>query len=107
MEGTEDESFIDGSYRLYRRNGRDGVAYGNPAESLTVSQSIVEYGELMTNLSFGSNSRMRLIPLPDDHPCQTSPVSSADNTPSFGLNFMPICSCARIALLQFFRKMRL
>jgi nucleoside-diphosphate-sugar epimerase len=35
------------------------LGYGNRAESLTVPQAIVEYGELMTNLSFGSNSRVR------------------------------------------------
>ena len=35
------------------------LGYGNRAESLTVPQAIMEYGELMTNLSFGSNSRVR------------------------------------------------
>ena len=35
------------------------LGYGNHAESLTVPQAIMEYGELMTNLSFGSNSRVR------------------------------------------------
>lgn len=35
------------------------LGYGNRADSLTVPQAIAEYGELMTNLSFGSNSRVR------------------------------------------------
>lgn len=35
------------------------LGYGNRAESLNVPEAIVEYGELMTNLSFGSNSRVR------------------------------------------------
>lgn len=33
--------------------------YGNRAESLTVPEAIIEYGEMMTNLSFGANSRVR------------------------------------------------
>jgi nucleoside-diphosphate-sugar epimerase len=35
------------------------LGFGNRAESLTVPEAYIEYGEMMTNLSFGSNSRVR------------------------------------------------
>ena len=35
------------------------LGFGNLAESFTVPEAYVEYGEMATNLSFGSNSRVR------------------------------------------------
>lgn len=35
------------------------LGFGSRAESLSVPEAYVEYGEMMTNLSFGSNSRVR------------------------------------------------
>jgi nucleoside-diphosphate-sugar epimerase len=35
------------------------LGYGDRAEGLTVPEAYVEYGEMMTNLSFGANSRVR------------------------------------------------
>lgn len=35
------------------------LGFGCRAESLTVPEAYIEYGEMMTNLSFGSNSRVR------------------------------------------------
>lgn len=42
------------------------LGFGNRAEGLTVPEAYVEYGEMMTNLSFGANSRVRASRAHDD-----------------------------------------